>query len=262
MNLEIVKEEPVADAHATPILFVHGMFHAAWCWSEHFLPFFAHYGYRSYALSLRGHGTSEGRERLLWTSLADFVSDVAQAVRQMDKPPVLVGHSMGGMLVQKYLETEEAPAAVLMASGPPRGILRIGLRSFLRRPLVTLKANLTLNLTHLVSTPRLVQEAFFSADMPAEQVKVYCSRLQEESYRALIDMCAPNLPRPERIKTPVLVLGAANDTALSVGDVESTARAYDTQAEVFPDMAHNMMLEADWQSVAERIVNWLQQKGL
>ena len=56
MNLEIVKQEAVGDGHPTPILFVHGMWHAAWCWEEFFLPYFAQHGYESYALSLRGHG--------------------------------------------------------------------------------------------------------------------------------------------------------------------------------------------------------------
>ena len=262
MKLEILREEPAAAAHTTPILFVHGMFHGAWCWSEHFLPFFARNGYRAYALSLRGHGASEGRDRLFRTSLADYVADVAQTVGQMDQLPVLVGHSMGGMVVQKYLETDEAPGAVLMASGPPRGILGVGLRYFLRHPLVMLRANLTFNLYHLVSTPRLVREGLFSADMPEEQITAYSSRLQEESFRAMIDMCALNLPRPERVKAPVLVLGAVNDRALSSGDVESTARVYDTQPEFFADMAHNMMLEAGWQLVAERIVAWMQEKGV
>jgi len=63
VNLEIIKEEPASNARPTPILFVHGMCHAAWCWGEHFLPYFAGHGYMSHALSLRGHGSSEVRER-------------------------------------------------------------------------------------------------------------------------------------------------------------------------------------------------------
>ncbi|MBC7517162.1 MAG: alpha/beta hydrolase [Alkalinema sp. FL-bin-369] len=44
----------------SPIFFVHGAWHAAWC-RENFLPYFANHGYAAYAVSLRGHGTSEGR---------------------------------------------------------------------------------------------------------------------------------------------------------------------------------------------------------
>ncbi len=53
MHLEVIAREPKANAHPTPLLFVHGMWHAALCWPEHFLPYFAELGYKSYALSLQ-----------------------------------------------------------------------------------------------------------------------------------------------------------------------------------------------------------------
>jgi len=262
MHIELIKEEPVSDERPTPILFVHGMWHAAWCWAEHFLPYFAHHGYRSYALSLRGHGGSEGREGLRWMSLKDYVSDVDQAASQMERPPVLVGHSMGGMIVQKYLESNLAPAAVMLASAPPKGVLAATMRVFLRHPLIFMKANLTLSMYPVVSTEALTKEAFFSADMPEQKVREYFSRLQDESYRAYLDMLGLNLPDSKAVKTPMLVLGAARDAIISPLEVEHTARAYDTKAEIFPDMAHDMMLDRGWETVAERILNWLREQGL
>jgi len=262
MKLEIVKEEPLAHVRFTPILFVHGMSHAAWCWAEHFLPYFARHGYVSHALSLRGHGGSDGRERLRWTSLDEYVSDVAQVAGQMERPPVLVGHSMGGMIVQKYLESHVAPAAVLLASAPPQGVIQATLRVARRHPLVFMKANLTMSMFPMVSVPQLAQEALFSADMPKDKVMSYSSRLQDESYRAYLDMMGLSLPRPEQVRTPILVMGAADDHLISPSEVEATARAYHTQAEAFPDMAHDMMLEAGWQKVADRILAWLGMRGL
>ncbi|RLC62921.1 MAG: alpha/beta hydrolase [Chloroflexi bacterium] len=262
MDLELIKKEPVSAARPTPLLFVHGMWHAAWCWAEHFLPYFAQHGYLCYALSLRGHGASEGRERLRCTSLADYVADVAHIVSQMERPPVLVGHSMGGMIVQKYLESRRVPAAVLLASVPPRGVLLATLRVLFRHPLAFLKANLTFSLFPIISTPGLTREAFFSADIPEEKLTAYFSRMQDESYRAYLDVLALNLPRPKRVTTPMLVLGAADDALISPDEVEATARAYGTRAEVFPDMAHDMMLESGWQAVADRMLNWLEDQGL
>ena len=134
MHLGMITQTPTIAAHSTPLLFVHGMFHAAWCWAEHFLPFFAQHGYTAHALSLRGHGGSEGRERLRWTPLASYVADVAQAVEQLERPPILVGHSMGGLVVQKYLESHEVPAAVLLGSPSPQGLLRASLRIARQNP--------------------------------------------------------------------------------------------------------------------------------
>lgn len=262
MNLEVIKQQAVSGARSVPILFVHGMWHAAWCWAEHLMPYFAQHGYTSYALSLRGHSGSKGRERLRWTSLADYVADVTQVTGQMDSPPVLVGHSMGGMIVQKYLESNRAPAAVLLASAPPTGLVPATVRVALRHPWPFIKANLTMSMFPIVSTPRLAQEAFFSADMPEEKVRRYFSRLQDESYRAYLDMLGLSLPKPERVKTPLLVLGGADDSLFLLKDTEATARAYGATAEVLPHMAHDMMLEEGWQAAADRILGWLDEQGL
>ena len=70
-----------------------------------------------------------------------------------------------------------------------------------------------------------------------------------------------NLPRPKRVNTPLLVIGAANDTIFHAYEIEATARAYHTQAVIFPDMTHDLMLGTGWQSVADRIIAWLNEKG-
>src|SRR5512135_3921785 len=120
MDIEIISSTPNGmPAQATPLLFVHGIYTGAWVWDEHFLPYFAGHGYESHAVSLRGHGGSGGRDRLAWTSLADYVADVAEAVRRIGRPPALVGASMGGMVVQSYRQAHgHVPATVLMASLP------------------------------------------------------------------------------------------------------------------------------------------------
>jgi len=262
MKLEVITREPSADAHPTQILFVHGMWHAAWCWSEHFLPYFAQHGYKSHALSLRGHGASEGRERLRWTPLSDFVSDVAQVVDQLESPPVLVGHSMGGMIVQEYLESHQAPAAVLLASAPPKGLIPATLRVARRHPSTFLKVNLTFSLIHNIGTPELYKEAFFSTNIPGKELTAYYARVQDESYRAYVDMMALNLPKPEKVNTPMLVLGTTDDNLIASSEVEATAKAYNTHAEFFPDMGHAMMLDIGWQAVADRILDWLNEQGM
>ena len=56
---------------------------------------------------------------------------------------------------------------------------------------------------------------------------------------------------------PVLVLGAENDPFVYRGGLEATASAYRAKAEIFPGMTHAMMLDRNWESVAERIATWL-----
>jgi alpha-beta hydrolase superfamily lysophospholipase len=132
-----------------------------------------------------------------------------------------------------------------------------------RHPLAFLKANLTMSLYPVVNTPSLSRELFFSPDIPEAEFKEYFSRIQDESYFAFWDMLLLNLPRPKRVKgTPILVLGAERDRIFPRAQEERTARAYNSTAEFFPGMAHDMMVEKDWKRVAERIIAWLKEKGL
>jgi len=263
MKLEVITRKPQTDACPTPILFVHGMFHGAWCWDEYFLPYFAQHGYAAHALSLRGHVGSEGRERLHCTSLADYVSDLSQVGQQLPSPPVLVGHSMGGMIIQKYLQSHQSPAAVLLASVSPKGLLSATMRAFRLHPLIFIKANFTLSTYPIIGTPQRCRELFFSPDIPEEKLMTYFALMQDESFRAYLEMILLGLLPPATItQTPLLVLGAANDAAIFTREVEATAQRHNTQAEFFPDMAHDMMLEADWQAVADRILGWLSKQGL
>ncbi|HYA75496.1 MAG TPA: alpha/beta fold hydrolase [Burkholderiaceae bacterium] len=255
--LELVSYAPSGAARPTPVLFVHGAWHGAWCWQEHFLPYFAQKGYGAHALSLRGHGASPGRERLRWTGIAQYANDVAQVIQRLPKPPVLVGHSMGAMVVQKYLGQHWAPAAVLLAPPPPRGVIATVLRILRRQPLVFLRANVALSLYPYVGTPALARELLFSVGLPEDQLLRHFARLQDESYRAFLDMLFLDLPRPRKVQLQPLVLGAAQDAVFSVSEVEAAAGAYGARAEIFDNMGHDMMLDAGWQAVADRIVGWL-----
>ena len=266
MRLEIISRQPApgegSGGHRTPLLFIHGMFHGAWCWEVHFLDYFARHGFAAYAVNLRGHGNSEGGDKLRWTRIADFVDDIDVTVRQLPGPAVLIGHSLGGFVIQKYLEDHDAPGAVLLSSPPPSGMLRPALRVARRRPLVFAKINLTLSLAPMIAAPELAREAFFSADVPDAELRRYWTLMQNESYMAFVDMVALNLPKPEKVKTPVLVVGAERDNMLRPAEIEATARAYHTRAEIIPGVAHNSMLEAGWKTVADRILQWLEARAL
>jgi len=238
------------------------MLHGAWCWEVHFLDYFAQHGFAAYAVNLRGHGNSEGGEALRWTRIADYVEDVEYAARQLPSPPILIGHSMGGFIIQKYLEDYISPGAVLLSSPPPAGLMGTTFRIARRRPLIFAKANLTLSLLPLIATPQLAREAFFSADLPDTELLAYWKQMQDESFMAFLDMVALDRPKPANRKTPLLVLGAARDNMLKPSEIRATAYAYNTQAEIIPDVAHNSMLEPGWQAVAERILAWLNKQEL
>jgi alpha-beta hydrolase superfamily lysophospholipase len=166
---------------------------------------------------------------------------------------------MGGYIVQKYLEKHAAPGAVLLASVPVHGMGQLVLRMLARHPVLTLKTHLFLEAHSPFSRAELAREAFFSAGTPDEIVNHCRARLTGESFRLEADALLANLPRPELIKSPILVLAASGDAIFSVEEEKKTARAYGTQAEIFP-MAHDMMLEPGWEQVAARIARWVDER--
>lgn len=260
--LEVIDKGCVSEAHPVPLLFVHGAWHGAWCWDENFLGYFADQGYRALAVSFRGHGGSSTDKPLRSCSVEDYVEDVRSVADNLGVEPVVIGHSMGGLIVQKYLENRPAPAGVLMASIPPQGNYGSNLRWLRSHPWHAIKVAVTGRSLPYINTPELAREKFFSEETPEEQVLECAARLQEDSARVSIDCLMLNLPRPERVRTPLLVLGAEHDGAHTRKEVRATARAYGTEAEFFPGMGHNMMLEPGWESVAERIHGWLGGRGL
>ncbi|GAB4503034.1 MAG: alpha/beta hydrolase [Anaerolineales bacterium] len=263
MKLEILQETPHGTPRPTPLLFIHGKWHGAWCWAEHFLPYFAAQGYACTALSLRGHAGSEGHERLRWTSIAEYVADVEQVAAQLSAPPVVIGHSMGGFITQKYLERHpETPAAVLLASIPPGGLWPTTFLLLRRRPMVVLKALATLRMYPVIETPDLARWALFSKDMPEEWVEKYHRQMGDESFRSYLDELGLNLVHPRQVQTPMLVIGAQRDQVIPPRMVRNTARAYGVEPEIFPHIAHDVMLENGWEQVAARIAEWLQEKGI
>jgi pimeloyl-ACP methyl ester carboxylesterase len=258
--LEVIEKGPSRESRKAPLLFVHGAFHGAWCWDEHFLDFFAEQGYRSLAVSLRGHGKSPAPKPMRFCSIADFVDDVASVANSLPERPVVVGHSMGGFVVQKYLESHDAPAAVLLGSVPTSGIAKFLLRRFKRHPWYTARSlAVTKFLRSVGGTPELARETFFSELTPYADVVRYTAELDEEYVGKLaLDMLWLNLPRPNLINTPLLVLGAEDDVCFTQAEVRATAAAYRTGAEIYPKMCHDMMLDPGWVSVAERIHAWLE----
>jgi pimeloyl-ACP methyl ester carboxylesterase len=261
--LDVIDEGEESESHPHPIVFVHGAWHAGWCWKENFVGFFVERGFRVLAPSLRGHGQSTTTGPLKRCSISDYVSDVSLIVDTLASPPILVGHSMGGFVVQKYLETHDAPGAILMASTPPRGQLRSLMRSMRRHPWRSTKYSLTGNPSDLYGPSVGARELFFGDKASDSLIETFAMRLQPESTRAVMyDTVIGDLVDTQRINTPMLVLGGELDQIYTPDDVRRTASAYDTEPLVLPRVGHELMLEPDWRIAAGNVESWLISRGL
>lgn len=259
LQLELIHQAPAGAAlDVPPLLFIHGAYSSARCWQQHFLPWFAAQGYDCWALSLEGHGHSEGQAWLAATSIDDYVANVAQAVRQIGRAPVLLGHSMGGFVCQQYLQRHQAAALVLLASVPHTGLAASTWRLFSQSPGMLLGLNLFQQGNYQPHTSEL-QGMLFSADAPLADVAWMAANSQVESVRAIMDMSMVSpLARP-RLNLPVLILGGEHDQLIGAAEVRQMAQALGLPCEILPGTAHMLMLDTRWQYAAQRIHHWLQQ---
>lgn len=256
--LEVIDKGGPTATRKTPLLFVHGAFHGAWCWDDHFLDYFADRGYHALALNLRGHGGSPSPAPINECGVFDYVQDVHTVADRLPVAPVVIGHSMGGFVVQKYLAVHSAPAAVLVASAPPTGIAAATVRVACKNWRDSLSTRSFRRPLDFFAAPGVSRKTFYNPATPDEVVTACTSRLGPESVRVLYrDLLYRRLARPKRVTTRMLVLGAELDGFFTPREVAATARAYRTEPVMFPAMGHNMMLEQGWEAVADRIDRWL-----
>lgn len=249
VELEVIEHRPAEPTDRPPIVFVHGLAHAAWCWEEYWMPDLAERGWRSLALSLRGHGSSSGRERRDWATLAHYARDVRDVIAQLDEPPIVVGHSMGAVVSMRVLEATPARAGVLVAP-------------------VAADTGLRMAASIAVDTPGEFLEALlFGKPMDLRKDRLFCDALDDSRAHEFIERLerptALNqyqlmLPRRTRTSTaPMLVMGAYDDALVPPGDVLRTSDVYSAPLRMFHGIGHDMMLDRDWQLPLDAMERWL-----
>lgn len=246
---------------ATPILMQHGMYHGAWVWRP-WQELFAAWGWESHAHSLPGHGGSPVQRPIRWCTLQYYYEFLNSEVKRLSQRPVLMGHSMGGALIQWYLKYGgDVPAAVLVAPWTSHTMLPAVLRSMQRDPIGSMLGYLTLTATPMVRSPRRAAEAFITegAIVSPEELQ---ARLGPESGWVLLQYQPPFWSPVEHTNTPLLWLAGERDALIAETDERQSAAHYGAKYVVVPGAGHNLMLERSFRATAETIHNWLVDQGI
>ncbi|MGZ4569482.1 MAG: alpha/beta hydrolase [Blastococcus sp.] len=244
--LELLERQPDKDTGRTPVLFVHGLGHGAWCW-EHWLEAAAEDGRPAYAVSLRGHGGSPGRLRT--ALLSQYVADVVATARALPRAPVLVGHSMGGLVVQQVIARYAVPAAVLVAPVPAHPAVASLMSIARQHPLDALR---------IVGGGSLpLRPEYLFAELEPDLARVWSDRCGPESALAQYQLLMHRPAGRPLGGAPVLVLATPDDRLVPVRGVRSTAARYGGAIREFPGMGHDLMLEKRWREPFDAMLDWL-----
>ena len=231
------------------LLFVHGYWQAAWTWDEHVMPALSERGHHCVAVSLRGHGESDGKIRGSW--IDDYVEDVATVSAMLDSPPVVVGHSMGGFTTQHYLAAgHRAAGAVLVSPVPRKGAWGATWKVARAHPLVFGKVNLTMDVGHVVETADRAREFLVAPSFSDEEMARYLDRLERASYGVYLNML---LKRPDlsSVEVPSLVVGGTEDGFFTEKEWRDTANALRADLVMLEGIGHQPM----WEDGGRRLVD-------
>lgn len=261
MALEIRTHRAQREANLKPLLFVHGVCHGAWCWAN-WQAWWAERGRSSFALSLRGHGASEGREGLNGFKLTDYAQDVERALGQIDEAVILVGHSMGGAVVQRAMQAKpkNLAAVVLLAAMPPNGMTRW--ESLMLRLDGGYQAFARLIGGDALSEADVRRLPFFGRGVTMEEGRRYRELLQPESLNLMGELATLSLEATPPADSPMLVIGSKDDRIIRATALRRTARHYACDLIVRFKGWHDLMLDPDWEDHAGAIEAWCVRKGL
>ena len=243
------------------IMMIHGMWGGSWYW-ENYKTFFEKKGYTCVAPILRFHDMDPKAKpdpRLGKTSLVDYAADLEKDIRSLGTTPILMGHSMGGLLAQMLGSRGLAKALVLLTPAPPQGV-------FAMYPSVVLSfASMMLKLCFLGKPGRQTfNEAVFSmlALLPPDEQRKAYDRFVYESGKAATEIgfsLRASQFDEKKVTCPVLVISGKKDHITPAPVVHNIAKKYikvSTYKE-FANHAHWVVAEPGWQEVAEFAGEWL-----
>ncbi len=269
----------MSNDHSTQrtIVFVHGLWLHAESW-DRWVEFFRGHGYHAVAASWPGDGaTTEASRRnpaaLAGHGVAEIADHVAQQLQAFDRPPVLIGHSFGGLLVQNLLGRNLAAAAIAIDPAPIKGVLEL--------PLAALKSALPVlsnpfNFRRAVSlTKAQFRYGFANAVSEAEATALYERYAMPAPARPLFQAATANFtPRAatqidvhNASRGPLLLVAGGSDHTVPPVLVKSTLKRYrhspaETEFKEFAGRGHSLVIDSGWQDLAEHSLAWLRSKRL
>lgn len=252
------------------LVFVHGVSHGAWCW-ENFVEYYTKRGYACFVINLRGHGDDRNNKK---GTLKKYVDDVKKCINRCEEyckdnkipysKPYLIGHSMGGAIVEIYISeySNKIKGAVLFAPATAQGMGKniftttVSTTGFNTLPTTMgRKQNKHLSESNFFVAKDRNTKKFVPRITDETKLKYYDEQLCRESIFAMVNLWKFEITKPN---IPVFVIGSDKDAYFPTDSLEITANFYDTKPMVLRGLCHDIMLDPEWEKAAESVLEFIE----
>jgi pimeloyl-ACP methyl ester carboxylesterase len=244
-----------------PVVMVHGAFCGGWVFDRFAQPFLAA-GHEVHCPDLRGHAPGDGAQAAVGVSMRDYSKDVVRLCRSLPEPPILIGHSLGGLVCQMAAARTPVKGLVLLAPTAPWGVMAFTVEE----ALTAFGLQFLGPFWTRAIEPDLYMMRHFSIDrLPKGERREVLSRLKNESGRAMwealnwwLDPFMTTALPSGPLKAHSLVLVGASDMVHRPAVVRETATRIGADFHILAGMSHWLPREPGWADVADQILAWAQ----
>lgn len=249
------------------IVFIHGMFVTPTCWKK-WQEYFEAHGYRTLAPAWPEHDPPAAAQRarhpnkaLARLELSDLVEHYRKIIRALPEKPILIGHSMGGLLVQLLLQEDLGVAGVAIDSAPPKGVITLAW-SFLKSNWGAINPFASDN-KPIYLDEKSFHYAFTNTLSEADSRAAWAAEVVPESRRvgtgptsaaAKIDFA--------RARPPLLMIAGEKDHIIPASLNKKNFSSYQgpslTELKVFPGRDHWIIASEGWREIADYARQWLE----
>ena len=260
---------------ASHVVFIHGLWLHASSWAP-WTELFQTAGYAPLAPGWPGDSdtveeTRSHADQVAGKGIDDVVDHYAQIIRGLDAPPIVIGHSFGGLIVQRLLGQDLAAAGVAIDAAPVKGVLYLP-PSALRVASIALRAPANRNKA-VALTPEQFHYGFANALPAQESADLYQRWTIPSPGKPLFEAAAANLSRrsPAKVNTgnktrgPLLLIAGGHDHTVPAAITRSTRKLYHkspaiTDLREFNDRGHSLTIDHGWREIADEVLSWLSQR--
>ena len=243
-----------------PIVMVHGAFVGGWAFEAFRRPFEAA-GHTVLTPDLRGHAADDPPGAVIGVSVRDYAGDIAELCRGLEMPPILIGHSMGGLVAQLAARRVKPAALVLLAPTPPWGLAGWSMKE----AVTAFGAQMASLLSNgAVEPSREIMRRMTLDRLTEQEAEPILARLRPESARAVrealnwwLDPFMSSSVGSGPLPTRSLVISGEADHIHPAASGRLVAERIGGEFLSMPRMTHWMLSEPGWEAVAAAALDFI-----